>query len=146
MPRDDDFLSVSNGGFEAVADTRDRLDDLDPLLDLIGAQIETNVQLRFDTKTDPDGKQWVPWSEYTAALRRAEGRGNLLEYTGFMRDTLSHHTEGDTAVVSLSPEYAADHEYGRGVPRRAMLNAQGGGLGATDLDDVLELIDNYFSQ
>lgn len=117
-----------------------QLSDLTPIYKAIGSKLERNVNLRFDTKTDPAGKAWAAWAPSTAAARKQEGRGTLLEYTGRMRDSLTFLADGTGVEVGFGVDYAKFHEQltpGEGhLPQRAML-ALNGELSQGDLDDAL---------
>lgn len=117
-----------------------QLADMTPVYKAIGRKLESNINLRFDTKTDPSGKPWAPWAESTKEARQSEGRGNLLEYTGRMRDSLTYVLTSDSVEVGFGVEYAQYHEQlslsQKGLPKRAML-FDGGKLSATDTEDVL---------
>lgn len=136
---------------DALATTErveNRLLNLEPLFRDIGALLESNANVRFDTKTDPDGKAWPEWSDSTRKAREREGRGTLMEYSGLMREGLTSSFGPSFAEVLLSAPYAGAHESpgaGSHLPRRAVLTSADGGLGAQDLDDVLTAIEEYLN-
>lgn len=136
---------------EALATTErveNRLLNLEPLFRDIGALLESNANVRFDTKTDPDGKPWQEWAPSTRAAREREGRGTLMEYSGLMREGLSSAFGPSFAEVFLTASYADAHERPKptsNLPRRSMLTSETGGLGAQDLDDVLTAIEKYLN-
>lgn len=99
-----------------------------PLLDSIGAVLEANVNLRFETKTDPAGKPWEPisplteqfyalggagdpgagkptqedWKRFRAGELHAELPGSLLERTRLMRQSLTHNADDFTVEIGMS--------------------------------------------
>lgn len=141
--------STITGADEALAELaalEDRLTNLEPLLTLIAAELEQNAHLRFETKRDPDGEAWRPWSEATREAREEEGRGTLLEYTGRMRDSLATAVGESFVEIFLGVPYAAKHEKGEGVPRRAMLASPStGDLGAADAAAVARIVEDYIN-
>lgn len=136
---------------DALATTErveNRLLNLEPLFRDIGALLESNANVRFDTKTDPDGKAWPEWADSTRKAREREGRGTLMEYSGLMREGLTSAFGPSFAEVLLSAPYAGAHESpgaSSHLPRRAVLTSADGGLGAQDLDDVLNAIEKYLN-
>lgn len=107
------------------------LRDTTPVMRAIGRKLESNVNVRFDTKTAPDGQPWKPWAPSTAKARAREGRGTLLEYTGRMRDSLTFNADRTSVEVGFGVAYAKFHE-----PYRPML-FDNGNLSNDDLNDVM---------
>lgn len=87
-----------------------QLRDMTPVNRAIGGVLERNVNLGFDTKTDPGGRAWAAWAQSARAARLREGRGNLLEYTGRMRDSLTHLADARGVEVGFGVNYARYHE------------------------------------
>lgn len=115
-----------------VADAIAQLEQPRPLYDAIGAVMEMNVSIRFDTRTDPAGRAWEPLSALTpkfyaltttkAGQRKApgkEGWADLRETkksikpdqnggqatlirTGQMRDSLSHQATDDFVAIGFN--------------------------------------------
>lgn len=134
-------VSVQDFGvLAAISRAKQALRDPQPIYEAIGRTLESRVQQRFDTKTDPSGQPWAAWSAATAARRKAEGRGTLLEYTGRLRDSLAYSVQQDGVEIGFSVPYAAYHEQltpGSGaLPQRSMLT-QDGGLSNADADAVV---------
>lgn len=125
------------------------LKDMQPVFDEMGAVLERNVNLRFDTETAPDGSKWKPWAPSTAAARAKEGRGTLLRYTGRMRDSLTHVADSDSLEVGFGVPYAVYHEQltpGKGrLPKRALL-FDNGQLSDEDMNDALKVALRAFSK
>jgi phage gpG-like protein len=114
----------------------------------IAALLESYANIRFDTKTDPDGKAWPEWAPSTRAAREREGRGTLMEYSGFMREGLTSAFGPSFAEVFLTAPYADAHERPKStshLPRRSMLTSANGGIGEQDLEDVLASIEDYLN-
>lgn len=136
---------VDAGAVQAINDLSHRLATLGPVMDRIGVLLESRVDQRFDTKTDPDGAAWSPWGPATAAARQAEGRGTLLEYSGHMRASLAYVHGADWVEVGFGVPYAISHETGAGVPERRMLAGVGGGLGQRDMRDVMQMLEAHLA-
>lgn len=118
-----------------------RLRDMTPVYKAIGGKLERNVELRFDLKEDPDGSPWKAWAPSTAAARAREGRGTLLEYTGRMRASLTHVADDKSVEVGFGVPYAEHVER-----ERHMLFSKQGGLGAGDLQDVMDTARREFAR
>jgi phage gpG-like protein len=121
---DDGLNAALNGALKALRDTS-------PVMRAVGRTIESNVHVRFDTKTAPDGSAWKPWATSTAKARAKEGRGTLLEYTGRMRASLAMTSDRKSATVAFGVPYASFVEKVRPV----LLD--GDHLGAEDEADVI---------
>ena len=123
------------------------------LMQGIAAQLEVNVNSRFDSKTDPAGKAWAPISPMTAkfyaitgggarkptkeewaALRKGEVSpaampGSLLERTRHFRGSLGSDATDNTAEVGFTRtvgtwSLVTLHEFGtKSMPRRGLLTA-----------------------
>lgn len=137
------------------------------LMDAIGAQLEANAQLRFDTKTDPNGQPWAPLSQATKDIYESDWfialnpefaggiPGSLLQRTNLMRASLTHNAGDDFVEVGTSRatkggrwQIGMLHETGtRKMPRRGILvaDATTGALGADDQADVLSLVNDMIS-
>lgn len=130
------------------------------LMDAIGAKIEANVNLRFDTKTDPTGAPWAPLStsdnaKYWQARNFPDGLpGSLLERTRMLRNSLAHNAGDDWVDIGTSrsvpgksrPSWQVGmlHEFGtKTMPRRGLLTAdpETGTLGQGDQADILAIIE-----
>lgn len=99
-----------------------------PMMAAIGARLEANINLRFETKTDPTGAPWAPISPLTSqfyalngagdpgaskpskerwgAFRRGELQadlpGSLLERTRLMRQSLAHNPSDFAVEIGMS--------------------------------------------
>ena len=126
-----------------------------PLMQAIAAQLEVNVNRRFDTKTAPDGSRWLPLARSTRAkyAKQDQGKrqGTLLVRTGQMRASLSARGDDEMAEVGFSRDVngwplALLHEMGtRRMPRRQLLTDDPvtGTLGRGDVDDIEHLVQDY---
>jgi phage virion morphogenesis protein len=154
-----DLRAVGNRSvLAALRDIRQVVSNRAPMMEAIGAKLESNVNMRFDTKRDPSGTPWAPHRESTAAWyamqdtdregmhRRA---GTVLERTRMMRMSLGHDSGNDFAAIGFGMPYAIFHELGtKRMVRRGMLTADpvAGTLGDQDERDVLDIVESYFSR
>jgi phage gpG-like protein len=128
------------------------------LMQAIGARLQTNIKLRFRTKTDPEGLAWLPLADSTRAQYRREDtgkngqhrrRGSLLQRSGHMLASLTVNAIPEAVEVGFSVPYAIWHELGtQRMPRRPMLMAEpiSGRLGDTDRQDVLDELEAFLAQ
>lgn len=142
---------------ERIGQALRRLDHPQALFEAIGAQLETNIQRRFDTKRAPDGTPWLPLADSTtkryAKLYKGNVPGSLLERTRQMRGSLAANATADAVEVGFSRltadrawNIAALHELGtRTMPRRQLLTDDpiAGTLGREDRDDILHLLQGF---
>ncbi|WP_310463263.1 phage virion morphogenesis protein [Sphaerotilus sp.] len=99
-----------------------------PMMAAIGARIEANINLRFETKTDPSGAPWAPispltsqfyalggagdpgagkpskerWGAFRKGELQAELPGSLLERTRLMRQSLAHNPADFSVEIGMS--------------------------------------------
>lgn len=138
-----------------------------PLLQDIGDRLEANVALRFETKTDPEGKPWDPISPTTVEIYESEWfkarnpafkngiPGSLLQRTNAMRQSLAFNVTDAGLELGFSRatnggkwQVAMLHEFGTvKMPRRGLLTAdpETGKLSASDEADVLATINAHLS-
>ena len=121
-------------------------------LGAIGAEMESRIEQRFDSKTDPRGNPWKPHAQSTrdryAAQDKGRAQGTLLQRTGQMRDSLSHQVQSTAVSIGFGVERAAYHEFGTDrMPRRGMLTADPatGELGEGDTRAILDILQRHFS-
>lgn len=143
---------------QALAQLTGRLDNIAPLMEDIGQVMERNIQLRFDTKTDPNGQPWAPHKpSTTVAYAKADtnqdgeyrSQGTLLERTGDMRRSTGINAGADFVDVGFGKPYAEYHEFGtKYMERRGLITAdpESGTLGAGDERDILGLIAGYLGE
>lgn len=131
----------------------------------IGATVQQNAELRFDTKTDPAGVPWPPISPATKAIYESDWfiernpafkggiPGSLLERTRQLRNSLAYNVGPDWVDIGTSRrvpgksqpywEVGVLHEWGtRKMPRRGILTAdpEAAELGADDQADILQVV------
>lgn len=129
----------------ALALIAKRVKDIDPLLDEIGASLETSTQQRFEAATDPEGK---PWKRLAAATIAIRGSGaQILRWKGELYDSVTHAVAPGSGVrVGTNRKYARIHQLGgragRGhkveIPARPFL-----GISAEDQKEIDTLAKDY---
>lgn len=128
-----------------LAGRLERLAQLDvvPLLEGIGAEVESQTRRRIQTdKQGPAGEAWPEWSADYAETRHS-GQ-SLLQGAGHLLDSIAFQVEGDSVLVGSPLVYAATHQFGdpdRGIEARTYL-----GLEGQDYEDVVGLIEDYLEE
>lgn len=110
-----------------------------PLMEEIGASLETSTRMRFERGAGPDGGAWRP-------SRRG---GKTLVDTGRLLASMTHNASRDHVEVGSNVIYAAIHQFGgrtgRGLavdmPARPFL-----GLDADDEREIDDLISDYLRE
>lgn len=128
------------------------------LMEEIGAKMESNARLRFDTKTDPTGKAWDQLRpatvNYWYAKKYPKGiPGSLLKRTGQLFDSIGYNPGDDWVELGSSRrvpgksqpfwEVGQLHEWGTVImePRRIWTaDPKTGKLGAGDEADILDIV------
>lgn len=108
---------TDRGVLDALAELSRRVQHLRPALDAIGNALESRVQQRFVTKTDPAGHAWAAWAKSTA--KQHNGRGSLLEMHGLLLQSLNYQADDSSVVIGFGTPYAVYHEFGANKERQA---------------------------
>jgi len=103
----DDALQAALGRLLALGERPD------PILDAIGRQLKTNVQLGFIASTDPYGRPWAPLK-----IRQ----GQPLRDKGHLMNSIDYRVDGNAVEVGTNREHVHVHQYG------ATIKANGGKL------------------
>lgn len=129
-----------------LAGRLDRLAQLDvePLLEGIGAEVESQTRRRI--QVDKHGPAGEPWPEWSAAYAETRHSGqSLLQGAGHLLDSIGYQVMDDSSVLVGSPlVYAASHQFGdsdRGIEARPYL-----GLEGEDLEGVVAMIEDYLEE
>ncbi len=85
-------------------------EDLNPILNALGRQIKTNVQLGFQTGTDPYGGQWAP-------LKTRQGQP--LRDKGHLMNSIDYQVEGASVEVGTNMPYARTHQFGATIEAKS---------------------------
>lgn len=131
----------------------------------IGAKLEANANLRFETKTDPEGNAWAPIRPATKEIYESDWfiernpafkggiPGTLLERTRQLRASLAYNAGADYVEIGTSRQVGkrkwqvgALMEWGteKMVPRRILTaDPKAGRLGDDDKADVLAIVNGW---
>ena len=94
---------------------RRRVDDMTPVMDMIGSAMADNIRLTFHDGRDPWGRPWASLSPATLAKRRkgnGSGDDQPLRDTGRLMNSITHQAGRDSVEIGTNVEYAATHQYG----------------------------------
>lgn len=111
-----------------------RLGDLLPLMETLGAFLESTTRHRFETGIAPDGRAWKP------SLRATLEGGQTLVKDGHLRDSITYLASNDRVEVGSNKIYAAVHQLGatiRPVQANALHFQLPGGLGFVTAQQVI---------
>ena len=119
--------------------------NMSPVMESIGMELEGRISNRFETKTDPNGASWAPWKPSTFKSYPKDGNKKLLDRYGDMLSSLTHQSDSSSATVGFGQPYAQYHETGTKnmVPRRLLTNG-GGSIGSGDEQAVFRLLNAHF--
>lgn len=93
---------------KSVIDALNRLlaagEDLNPILNALGARLESNVRRGFETSTDPYGRPWPALTSRT---------GKPLVKTGAqLLGSISYQIDGNSVEIGTNFPWAKTHQYG----------------------------------
>lgn len=114
---------------------RERAVHLQPVLDRVGAALESSTIERFDAGVSPAGAPWKPSNRAVAGSRVEVGRkrkdgsrkvvmgriGKTLVDSARLRNSITHSADDTSVDVGSNVVYAAVHQFG------ATITAKGGG-------------------
>lgn len=151
-------IDVEDSGFrQYLADLQGRLNDLTPVMQSIGQEMENRISARFETETDPDGKAWTQWAESTresypypgtpaAEAMGRPGAGRILDRYSDMLGSLNWAADANSVQVGFGQHYAAFHEFGtRKMPRRGLIfqDPETGQLAPDDEQALIDLLEDW---
>jgi phage virion morphogenesis protein len=87
-----------------------------PLMNIIGAVLESSTRQRFRSGVAPDGTAWKP------SIRATRKGGKTLLDHGHLRDSITHDADDRAAIVGSNLIYAAIHQVG------GIIRAKAGGM------------------
>ena len=88
----------------------DQLENLEPMMDDIGQEIETMAVEAFENETGPDGKAWKK-----SARVRVHG-GQTLSLSSTLKNSWIHEATSDSVRTGSPVEYSAIHALGMDAP------------------------------
>ena len=108
-----------------MEELQDKLSDLSPLMERIGALLLLSSQMRIEqTKTSPEGAPWAPLAASTVKKRTKDGSigGGILRVKGNLLRSLNYRVEGNSTVISMggsgkSMDYARIQQLGGDINR-----------------------------
>ncbi|MCE1184194.1 MAG: phage virion morphogenesis protein [Rhodocyclales bacterium] len=133
---------------DVLHDLMRKINNMTPVMDSIGQEMEAQVSDRFETQMDPMGVAWSPWANSTKAHYPEDGNGRVLDRYGDMLSSLGHQADSSSVAYGFAMPYAAYHEFStKHMPRRGMLTAdpEGGVLSPSDQAAVLDIIQRYLT-
>ena len=151
-------ITVDDGAFRAYMQRLQKsLGNMEPVMDAIGARLESNIRNRFATATDPSGKRWAVWKDSTkdsyprpgAKSKHGAGNHRLLDRYGTMLDSLNYQPGPSSVRIGFGQPYATYHEFGtKHMDRRGMLMADptAGILAPDDERTVLDVLETFLGQ
>ena len=125
-----------------------KLKNLDPALEEIGASVLTETQQRFEDQEDPEGRAWVALSDTTLETRKGAPPA-ILRDQGNLYDSLTYKVlPGRSVSVGTNKRYARIHQLGgkagRGkkvtIPARPFL-----GLSERGAVEVLQIVTDHLT-
>ncbi len=87
---------------------REQTDDLSPILNFVGNQITESTKERIaDEKHAPDGSAWKALDEKYAEYKSRFSSGGLLEYSGYLLQSINYNPPtASEVVIGSSMQYA----------------------------------------
>lgn len=124
---DDAPVRVALAGLAAAGE------DMTPLMDIVGAYMETRVDERFETETGPGGEVWPK------SIRALVEGGKTLTDTAALRGSITREATPRSVAVGTNKTEAGVHQFGDTifpVNARALAFELPGGLGFHMVDSV----------
>lgn len=97
-----------------------RLRDLTPVTQVIAADTAALIDDSFAQSRDPSGTAWEPLKPATVARRRGN-KATILVDTGRLRGSIFARGQRTGVQFGTNVPYAAPHQIGGRLPRRAFL-------------------------
>ena len=121
---------VDSGVTKALADLREKMTNVTPVLTKIGVAYKENTDLRFKAKQSPEGKQWKRNTKLTTQLKTTgfktaggfrpkgiEGGYSMGVWTGNLKNSIAYRVQGNNILVGIfsgqkSAKYASVFQFG----------------------------------
>lgn len=143
-------VAVDDGGITKAILTRlQRLRNLDPALEEIGAANLTETEQRFEKERDPEGQRWPAYSPNTT-FAKGRNKPRMLRDRGELYDSLTYQVlTGRSVAVGTNKRYARIHQLGgkagRGrkvtIPARPYL-----GLSNEGAEEILQIVTDHLER
>lgn len=152
---------TDEGVREGLREARERIADLRPAMQEIGAAVQSETDLSFREQRDPWGNAWAALSDVTLSRRRGTS-AQILSDTRRLSNSVNVRASAESVEIGTNVVYAAVHQFGnpanrmyntpRGnpapIPARPFLPIRNGGLDlpAGVRDDVMDIINRYLER
>jgi phage virion morphogenesis (putative tail completion) protein len=104
---------------------RDKMTNLEPLMEEIGEDIESETALNFSRSRSPNGEAWTPLSEATKKQRRGDGsRAKILMDKGILSGSIAKETGKNYVRVWSTCSYAKTHQFGATINQEVKARTQ----------------------
>jgi phage virion morphogenesis protein len=101
-----------------------QMQNMQPVMTAIGAELKARVSSRFETETDPEGHPWAEWMPATKKSYPKDGNHKVLDRYSDMLNSLGYEADAASVKVGFGQPYAAYHEWGtKHMKRRGLLFA-----------------------
>lgn len=119
-----------------LSKTQQKLSDLSPLTDAIGALLENSTRQRFADKQAPNGATWQNLMPKTQATK---GNNNILVQSGDLASSITYHANPYSTTVGTPEKYGAYHQFGT----NKMVSRPFLGISSEDEQNIYALINDY---
>ena len=119
-----------------------RMGDLTPVMDEIGAYLRDSTDERFETGTGPDGQAWKP------SIRALAEGGQTLVDSSLLRKSITWRARRDSVEVGSNLDYAAIHQMGGKAGRNHAVTLPARpylGISPDDEREIGAILDDYLS-
>lgn len=114
------LIEVNAGrAIHAVARLAAAADDLEPFFGELGPALVGSTQRRMDAGVDPDGLPWAKLALSTAKRKAKAGRTKMLQWDGFLRNSLTHRATRTSLEWGTPMAYGPAHQFGAHIERFA---------------------------
>lgn len=120
-------LNFDLRSLNAVAKNLEQVGELDQdrMLDVVGAEVETQTRRRLsEEKTAPDGSPWPELSEPYRTKKSEKSSGDLMVAGELLLQSIGHEAESGAVAIGSNLIYARRHDQGDDggpIPQRQYL-------------------------
>ena len=143
-------ITVDDQAFRAYMERlHGRMDDMTPVMEKIGQELEARISARFETESDPNGRRGAAWAPSTKKSYPKDGNARILDRYGDMLGSLNWEADTESVRVGFGKPYATYHEFGtKRMPRRGLLfdNPESGKLADADEQLVIDLLMGWLDE
>lgn len=121
-----------------------KLHNTRPVMAAVAAMVDSATRKRFETRSDPQGREWAEWSDATRAARerrKTDEKGGILEESGLLRN-ITRRVSARSAVIGTPMPYGVYHQTGTvKMPARVIF-----GLSEQDEKDIGKLLQEWLEK